>query len=129
MKAYSRMLNKIFPLSAEVKLNGGEAYYQQTPPDFTQIREEVIHSMYEANILTMLRELPVVAAPNDHQPAGVLKQGELAAFLGSDNRRWVKIQGESGIVGWFEVRNFDEIVIDGKGYHASEFFDKLCYAD
>jgi uncharacterized protein YgiM (DUF1202 family) len=59
----------------------------------------------------------------------VLKQGELTALLGSDNRQWVKIQGESGNVGWFEVRNFNEIVIDGKCYYAGEFFDRLCYAD
>lgn len=117
-----------FPLAAEIKLRDGDAYYREIPPDFTQIRKEGSY-MYQYNILTMLRDLPVVAAPGDCQPAGVLKKGELVAFLGSDNRQWVKIQGESGIVGWFEVRNFSEIVIDGKGYYASEFFDSLSYAD
>lgn len=117
-----------FPLAAEIELSDGKVFFREIPPDFSRNREEGIY-MYDYTIQTMLRDLPVVAAPGESQPVGVLKKGELAVLLGSDNRQWVKIQGESGVTGWFEVRNFNEVVVDGKGYNAGEFFDRLSYAD
>lgn len=58
-----------------------------------------------------------------------MKKGERIMFLGSDNRQWVKIQGESGIVGWFQLNGYNVLELDGNEYQADEFFSYLCNAD
>lgn len=101
---------------------------QEKPVIFPESTGADFHS-YEINSVTMLKDLPVFVSPDNKQPVGVIKEGERIAFLGSDNNRWVKIQGESGIIGWFELQDNGDIVIDGKSCPVSEFFSYLCSAD
>jgi len=118
----------VYPVLAEIKVINGTAILEETPCDFSNQNEDVFYS-YAYNVTTMLKDLPVVNEPLDSQPTGILKHGERIVFLGSDNRKWVKIQGESGVIGWFQLNHFNDIVLDGKDYPADEFFSNLCYAD
>lgn len=121
----------VYPVSANIKMVNGNAVLEETSYIFTGQQKNAQDAFYpyEYNAITILKDLPVVIAPSDPQPAGVLKQGEKIVFLGSDNSQWVKIRGEGGITGWFKLNGFNKLVLNGNEYPADQFFSYLCYAD
>ncbi|NMA65245.1 MAG: YARHG domain-containing protein [Clostridiaceae bacterium] len=122
---------EIYPVSATIKMSDGEVFLEETPYIFSNQleNEEDGNNLYGHNVITMLKDLPLVKAPSNPQSAGVLKKGERIVFLGSDNKEWVKIQGESGLTGWFQVYDYNMLEVDGNEYTADEFFSSLCHAD
>lgn len=83
--------------------------------------------------LTMLQDLPLNTDTNEVTGgtiATTLKKGEKVTFIGCDDVRWCKVQGATGIAGWFAVEDFDSIVkTDGSRVPASEVFEGLSNAD
>lgn len=83
--------------------------------------------------LTMLQDLALHTDTNEATATAIvttLKKGEAVQFLGCDEVRWCKVEGATGIAGWFAVEDFNTIVmIDGARIPASEVFEGLSNAD
>lgn len=122
---------EIYPVSATIKMAGEEVFLGEIPYIFPYYPEngQNENNLYGYNVITMLKDLPIVNAPSNPQSAGVLKKGERIVFLGSDNKEWVKIQGENGLTGWFQLYDYNMLEVGGNEYMADEFFSSLCHAD
>lgn len=70
--------------------------------------------------------LPIYEKRDDKEPSATIMPQEVN-FLATDDERWVEIEGEDGVRGWFKVENFDEIVDLGKP--SMEVFSNLSMAD
>lgn len=120
---------EIYPVSASIKMAEGKAVLEEAPFIFPEEQENKQDVLYTDTYNVMSKDLPVVNAPSSLQPAGVLKKGERVVFLVSDIKQWVKIKGESGITGWFRLKDFNILEIDGKEYLADDFFSDLSHVD
>ncbi|MFC1692629.1 SH3 domain-containing protein [Candidatus Latescibacterota bacterium] len=77
--------------------------------------------------VTLKVDLEVLRSRRDREVVGIIKQGEKATLLETDNRSWCKIRSENGIEGWFGVIGYS--VIAGTGKEGGEVFDGLSFAD
>jgi hypothetical protein len=78
--------------------------------------------------LTMKHHLPLLMQPGDEEPFGVLRPGEHVQLVATDNRRWIHIQREDGLLdGWFEVQGFHRIPMVNAW--ARDVFEGLNQAD
>ena len=77
--------------------------------------------------VTLKVDLEVFRSRRDREVVGIIKQGEKATLLETDNRSWCKIRSGNGIEGWFGVIGYS--VIAGTGKESRDVFDGLSFAD
>ena len=77
--------------------------------------------------VTLKVDLEVLRSLRDRTVVGIIKQGEKATLLETDDRSWCKIRSENGIEGWFGVYGYSIIV--GTGKDGRDVFDGLSFAD
>lgn len=111
-----------YPVTAELSVSGGTATLVENTPNFKG--EPPFYSS-----LKLRMDLPLFTAPGSTTSAGKLKKGTIAVCTASNEAGWVKIQSTTGLVGWFELQDFNDIVIGGKTYGGDQVFEGLFYAD
>lgn len=77
--------------------------------------------------VTVLSDLPLQASPTDETPAYTLKTSDVAKLTWTDDKKWICVENEDKLEGWFEVESFSYIKILDK--YAGEVFSNLSYAD
>ncbi|MFH0778592.1 MAG: hypothetical protein V2A71_08180 [Candidatus Eisenbacteria bacterium] len=82
--------------------------------------------LYEMNRRVKLKvDLPIQKSRSDTTRVAVLREGDSAVILQTDNEKWCLIEGKGGTKGWFEVENYVTV----RGRQADEVFDGLVHAD
>lgn len=95
---------------------------------YEQAFEPVPQEYYEMSTPVRLKvDLEVVRAPRDSVVVGMIRAGESARPLRTDDAYWCEIESESGVRGWFPVLEFDFIPTVRR--EAIEVFDGLTLAD
>lgn len=90
--------------------------------------EKVHENWFPMNTpVTLKVDLSVQLAPNDPRPAGVIRTGERATIVRSDDERWCYIESDGGIKGYFGLIGFS--TIGSNGLPASKVFEGMCSAD
>jgi hypothetical protein len=85
--------------------------------------------LYEMNAeVEVIKEIVLKEAKGSNLPGITLNIGEKVTIKETDNKSWCSVTNSEGQTGWFEIRNFDEMV-GYEGSYASEFFSGLNYAD
>lgn len=83
---------------------------------------------YQMNTKVKVKKaLALQKSRNNKQTTFILKPGEEATILSSDNKEWCLVRNSKGEQGWFAVDDY--IKIRRTGLPASEFFEGLCNAD
>jgi hypothetical protein len=77
--------------------------------------------------VTLKVDLPVQVAPERPEFAGILRAGEQATIVRTDDRSWCYIECETGGAGYFAVVGASRIA--GAELAATDVFDGLCMAD
>ena len=126
----------VFPMAASVLGNGivesnclGSVlstwfYVCRYEMDSSGVFEEVEPETIELNLPVVLRrELTIHENRDPGSAKSVLKSGERATVVATDNREWCLIEAESGVRGWFAV-DVNKI----EGVHSGEVFDGLDFA-
>lgn len=92
------------------------------------ILAQIPQDLYEMNYKVKVKKsIPLWKSRTDDEVIAELTPGEEVTILSSDNKEWCLVQKENGIKGWFAIEEFSKI--KGTGYHASDVFEGLCYAD
>lgn len=85
--------------------------------------------LYEMNAeVEVIKEIVLKEGKGSSLPGITLNIGEKVTITETDNKSWCSVTNSEGKTGWFEIRNFDEMV-GYEGSYASEFFSGLNYAD
>jgi predicted secreted protein len=103
-------------------------------PDFYKLSsahllEKVPRDLCEMNHkVTVIREFPLQKSREDTSIAMVLKPGEEAVFVSSDDKNWCLVQVADGRRGWFSYEGYNKIS-GVEELRISDIFEGLCYAD
>ncbi len=103
--------------------------------DFYELRDndEFVHIVKQLypmiTEVTMLRDLKTVKKRENSKEAFILKLGEKAKILETDNKHWVSIKNFKGDIGWFYVDDFYMIYGQDEDLSAIDYFDGLMMAD
>ncbi|MDO8685195.1 MAG: YARHG domain-containing protein [Clostridiales bacterium] len=90
--------------------------------------QNVPQELYNMNCrVRLVKDLTLQKDPMDSGAALIIKAGEYATILASDDVEWCLVEDSKGGRGWFAVEKYS--IIKGTGMHASEVFEGLCYAD
>ena len=79
--------------------------------------------------VTILKDLKTIQRREYYKDAFVLRPGENAIIMETDNKAWVSIQNSQGRIGWFYVDDFYMIYGQEEDLYATEYFDGLIMAD
>lgn len=75
--------------------------------------------------VVLKRDLMVYDSQASSEPSGIIRSGQHATILLSDNERWCFIESENGTKGWFRISGYSRV----GGYDAREVFDGLEFVD
>lgn len=90
---------------------------------------KVKQDAYEMNTeVEVIKEITLKKAKGAEDAGITLKVGEKVMIDQTDNISWCRVTNSEGETGWFEVKNFYEIV-GSEGRNADEFFLGLNFAD
>jgi hypothetical protein len=70
--------------------------------------------------------LPLTSVPRGRDTVAVLRPGQTATLLRTDDEHWCEIESSSGVRGWFAVAGW---YIPAANASPTEVFDGLCIAD
>lgn len=79
--------------------------------------------------VTILKDLKTIQRREYYKDAFVLRPGENAIIMETDNKAWVSIKNSQGRIGWFYVDDFYMIYGQEEDLYATEYFDGLIMAD
>ncbi|MGB4589401.1 MAG: SH3 domain-containing protein [Clostridiaceae bacterium] len=90
---------------------------------------KVKKDIYEMNTeVEVIKEITLKQSKESEANGITLKVGEKVTLDQTDNMSWCRVTNSKGDIGWFEVKNFYEIV-GYEGMNADEFFLGLNFAD
>ena len=90
---------------------------------------KVKQDSYEMNTeVEVIKEITLKKSKGSDDGGITLKVGEKVMIDQTDNISWCRVTNSEGETGWFEVKNFYEIV-GSEGMNADEFFLGLSFAD
>ena len=79
--------------------------------------------------VTARRAVPLLASPGGTDVVATIQPGEAAHLVATDDARWVKARTQRSIEGWFEVKPYNDVILDGQPVPAGWVFDGLSSAD
>lgn len=98
--------------------------------DYLQREDQTTFIPYEGwNTSVLLEDLPLYESKDQDSKTTLALKGSGVTFLETDNRHWLKIRAESGIVGWVYLEDYSNVIIDGEAIPTLEIFKDLSFAD
>lgn len=84
---------------------------------------EVPQKFYDMGreVVTMKKQIDLYSDPSVSKLIHTLLVGERARLLQTDDKKWVKVVTEAGVVGWFDESKLRP--------YAGDYMDGLCFAD
>lgn len=102
-----------------------DSYLLNEADELVKVKED----LYEMNTeVEVIKEITLKNAKGSDATGITLKVGEKVNIDQTDNLSWCRVTNAKGETGWFEVKNFYE-VIGYEGMYADEFFLGLNFAD
>lgn len=103
-----------------------DRYELRENDEFVNIRKDLYPMETE---VTMLKDLKTVKKRDSTKEAFILKTGEKATILETDNKYWVSIRNAAGEIGWFYTQGYDVIYGQDQDFYGSDYFEGLSMAD
>jgi hypothetical protein len=83
---------------------------------------------YSTELVPVLKDFSVYIKPDLKADKMLISEGSKVIFISTDNEHWVCLKTEDGKEGWFYMKDYSNILINGKPVESTSIFKDLNFA-
>jgi hypothetical protein len=122
-------------VTAQLRLNvlqtwWAPATWRLNELDRLQQESQTAYVPYEEwNKSALLEDLPLFLTKDQSSDTTIALKDSTITFVETDNIHWVKLKADGGVTGWFYLKDYSTVMVNGEPRETIEIFKDLLFAD